>query len=312
MVSPKVYRSLRRASAAVIAAFLTTMTLGGVATAQSSNPYEVVARVNNSIITGYDVSQRTRLIEFGAGKKLSSASTIALEELIVDELKLQEAQKRGFKMSDDELADSLGNVAKNNGISLDQFLAAMKRAGVERETFEKKLKSDVLWRQVLQRRYGQRMRPSDGEVDAELETASKATETIYDVKQIVVPVGPNAARSKVRAAFEEAVRVKRQLTGCDKLPALAKKYGKPSGDVGKLTAAQMPGPIRAAVTKLKPNGATDPLRTQSGVHVIMLCGKAEGSSANRKEIENRLRQLKAVKFSDSYIEELRRSALITQ
>lgn len=91
---------------------------------------------------------------------------------------------------------------------------------------------------------------------------------------------------------------------------LSPQYPPLSGRVGHLTAEQMPGPIRQKVLKLKTGGVTEPLRSEQGVHVIMLCGSKKRTGGSREQVVQRLQQEKAARLAESYIADLERNAII--
>ena len=281
------------------------------APAAAQDLFGVVVKVNDAIISGYDLDQRKRLVALGApSAPPTSVEQQAMEMLIGDQLKLQEAERIGVTVAEDEIDDAMNSVARRNRQSLEQLTAALDQAGVTQDTFRAQLRAEIAWNELIRRRYGGRVSPSDAEVDAALEQVTGDGATRYDVRQIVVALSPDAAQGRVQRAFEEAQRVRRELKDCGQITRLAPRYSKISGTVGNMTAEQMPGPVRAAVTPLQVGETTKPLRSKDGVHVIMLCGKKTAAAANRQQVFDRLLQEKAGRFSESYLDDLRRTAMI--
>ena len=267
----------------------------------------------NKFISGYDVEQRAKLLRFGAGRNVSGVDERALEELIADALKIEEAERRGYELAEAAVDDAFADVAKRNGISIERFVQALRGAGVDRATFEHKLRADLLWREAINRRYGARLQPNEDEIEIEMEAlASQAGVKIYDVKQVVLPLSASAPQAQVRETFERAVRIQGEMNNCDRIARYARELGPPTGDIGRFTEEQMPAQLREQVLKLSPVQSSRPLRSSQGVHLIVLCSIEERRGGDRDQVEARLRQQKALRFSDSYLEELRRAATITQ
>lgn len=285
--------------------------LGGV-NAAAQNLFAPVTKVNDDVITGYDVMQRTNLIRFASSRDVPDAERRALELLVEDALKLQEAKRLGLSIDQKRLDEAIAELAQNNRMSVDGLERALQSAGVKRATLEREVRARLLWNQIISQRYGDRLRPTEGEVEAAMEEAQSqaAGPKIYDVRQVVVGVSPSAPLPVVKAAHDEAVKVRGQLKDCSKIAELAPKYSKISGAVGRLSAEQMPGPVRAEVLKLKVNGTTQPLRSGDGFHIIMLCGVDENRAVSRSEVFNRLVDQKGQRFASSYLSELKRGALI--
>lgn len=292
--------------------------VGGVRTPHQTDvsPFETVFVVGEKPITGYDLEQRARLIEFGAGRRVPNVEQQALKLLIEDELKLAEAKRQGIAIEPETKVKAFETVLKNNRMSEERFLGALKAAGVERRTFDRQMEADLMWGRTLRKRYGPRLNPSKDEVDAAMEarrgggTGAKR----YDVRQILVAVSPNAPEPQVKAAFEKAADAYRKATSCSQLDQIASGYSRGSGRVGLMTARQMPGPVAKIVTGLKVGEkAPRPMRSRQGYHVIMLCGIETGArQVNRQAVQARLRNQLIERFSESYLEEVRRVSFMEE
>lgn len=277
--------------------------------------FAVETKVNDAAITGYDIEQRARMaaLESNEQRSREQLRRRALNSLIDDELKLQEAARRNVEVSDEQLSEAITQVAQRNGKTAEALLRDLASAGVERATFEKQLRAELAWNRLLRSRYGQRANPTEAEIEAALEDAATSNaETRYDVRQVVVELRPGAPRATVEKAVARATEARKRMTSCDAIPELKNEYSRLSGPVGVMPAAQMPGPVRAAVTKLNVGGVTEPLRSQDGLHLIMLCGKTtEGASAARRsEVFERLQAEKIRGYSENYLDDLRRDAII--
>ena len=304
----------RRAVAVTVALALTAALSTGFSAprAIAQDLYAALVKVNDQVISGYDLQQRMRLLKLAAPNvSVDQLRAKALEELIADELKLQEAQRLGLNISEAQLQDAIQSVATRNKQSPDNFLQGLSTAGIERGSYERQLRADIVWNELLRKRYGRRVTPTEEEIDSAISSAQSGSGVSrYDVHQIVVPLRPNAPEDRVRRAFEEAERVRREMTKCEKVAEMAPRYSKLSGAVGKVTLKQMPPPVRKVVEPLKVGERTKPLRSKDGVHVIMLCGIESAAAASRSQVYNRLLREKAGRFSDSYLEDLKRAAMI--
>ncbi|MEM1420832.1 MAG: peptidylprolyl isomerase [Pseudomonadota bacterium] len=281
--------------------------------ANAQDLFAVVTKVNDAAITGYDVQQRSRLVaienpNFNADQRI----TAALQSLIEDELKLQEAQRRGLEVTEEQVDQSLASIAQRNGKTADALLSDLSNAGVGPETYRKRLKAETAWNRLLRSRYRERATPTDAEIDAAMSDAQQQTSEVrYDVRQIVVDLRARAPRAEVQAAVAKATEVRKQMTSCDVLEDLGKQHSRLSGKVGELTPAQMPRPVREAVVNLPIGGVTEPLRSQDGLHLIMVCAKgSQESSARRGQIYERLLNEKIQGYSENYLDDLRREAVI--
>ncbi len=141
------------------------------------------------------------------------------------------------------------------------------------------------------------------------------TPASYRISQLVVGVAPNAAPSVASTALQQAQAAKARVTDCASVEALKSEYLPISGDVGTLTPEQMPGPVRNAVITMPVGGISDPIRSNDGFHVIILCDKIESGSVKPtgSQEDSARRQLTASKlsrYSASLLRKLRREAVI--
>lgn len=275
--------------------------------------FAVVVRVNEDIITRYELQQRIRLIEFASAGREQNPQARALEELIEDSLKVQEGTRRNIQVTDEVFENALNQIARNNRMtSIEQLYGALDQAGVERDTFNRQLRADIVWNLLIRQVYGARLRPQDSEIDAAIERAETEGAVTYDVRQIVIPLAPQAPPPQVQQASQRAVQVREQLTSCDVLEQLAPQYPPHSGRVGPgpITAEQMPGPFRERVLAISVGEVAEPIRSQQGVHLIMLCGTGRQGAGSREQVMRRLMAQRADRFSSNLLSELRRAAII--
>ena len=135
----------------------------------------------------------------------------------------------------------------------------------------------------------------------------------YTLAQLVVGVAAGAPQAQADAALARATAVRGELRTCDDVTARASQYLPISGDLGKLTLATMPGPVREAVSGLDVGDITQPVRSNDGFHVIVVCDKetqAPPAERRRTQVGGQLRAERLDRYSRSFLRELRREAVI--
>ncbi|MCI4660955.1 MAG: SurA N-terminal domain-containing protein [Neomegalonema sp.] len=300
----------------VLSLFLGLSPIGDAARAQAADgnksPFTILVKVDDAVISVYDVRQRMALLKLAGDPRTGDAlQTVALESLVADHIKLKEGERQGIPANEQAVANALANIAQNNNMSPAAFEQQLKSAGVERETFDLQIGANLVWNELIRRRYGDRVVPTDEEIDDLLKGSGEgAAQARYQLEQIVVPIGARANSAAVKAAFEKAREIQNTIKSCNDLGPFLKRYPAKSGKVGTMTVAQMPPPLRKTVPQLQLGQAADPLRSSSGFHVVVLCGKDQGGSAVRQKIYDRLLSENVARFSESYLEDLRRTALI--
>lgn len=134
-----------------------------------------------------------------------------------------------------------------------------------------------------------------------------------NVKQVFLPIAANAAASAAESQVALARTISATVQGCTDLDNVIKDVGTPqSGDLGTVKLVDMPARFRTAVQSLAVGQASDPVRTEEGVHVLMVCDRnaPEIRGPNRDAIEAAIGQARLSMLARRYIRDLRRDAVV--
>ncbi|WP_157755589.1 SurA N-terminal domain-containing protein [Neomegalonema perideroedes] len=132
-----------------------------------ANIFTPVATVNDRVITRFDVEQRARILaaaDEASGVSPAALLNEALQSLVDDQVKVQAAKAAGLEANPEALRRGLGEVAEQNGMSLDAMLAFFQARGVARASVEAQVTSEIVWREYLRARHGSRIEPTDLEI----------------------------------------------------------------------------------------------------------------------------------------------------
>src|SRR5690606_16087848 len=88
-----------------------------------------------------------------------------LEQLISESIQLQMADQMGMRISDNELNETLSNIARSNNLTLAQFEEQLAEEGVTYQQAREQIRDEMLAGRVQQRRVGNRVRITDREVE---------------------------------------------------------------------------------------------------------------------------------------------------
>ena len=118
--------------------------------------YEVtiVAKVNNEIITSIDLENRLRMaLDLS---KLPNNEEIkerlkprVLESLINEELKIQEANRLGIFVSNQEVTDQINRLEKRLKIEKNSLLLSYKEKEISEITILNQIRSQLLWEKLI-------------------------------------------------------------------------------------------------------------------------------------------------------------------
>ncbi|MEL6977700.1 MAG: peptidylprolyl isomerase [Pseudomonadota bacterium] len=317
--APSSARGARRGAfrAARLAGFACALIAGAIASiaapAQADTPFSWVAKVDEEIISGYDLDQRVKLLQFETRSSNEAAlRTEARDQLIEEALKRRAAARSGVELKDGAVEEALNRIARGDSAS---YLNSLKGRGVERATVEKRVRAALLWNALLRREHLSRIEPSEAEIETEL-AAVKATpqETgpaVYSIARVFVA----NKGGDLRRTAQRAEQARRSIKSCRNIKSAGQEFGRT--DTRGMTSQQlagmgMPDTMVKELVSLSPGGALRPLRSPEGFHVFFNCGKRkqEAAAPSPESVKSALTNRKAEFVSQSLIADLRRDALI--
>ena len=98
------------------------------------------------------------------------------ERLIIEELQLQMADRAGVRVSDDELNQAFEEIASNNQLSIEQFIASLESEGGSYEDLRLQVRKEMLIQRVQRGRVGREVNITEQELDGFLATEGAVKE----------------------------------------------------------------------------------------------------------------------------------------
>ena len=244
---------------------------------------EAVALVDDDVVLKSELDRRVSSVrqDLAARKVRMPPDDVlrqqVLDRLITDNVQLQMARRAGVRVAEQELAQIIENIAKENNMSPEQFRLKLASEGLSYELFREDLRNEVLISRVRQGAVGRRVFISEQEVDAMMETlaAEGESRTEYHLGHILLAIPESASTDDVRAASNKAQQLVSKLRdGADFAElAIANSAGQEAlqgGDFGWKTANQLPTLFASAAKSLSPGQISEPLRSASGLHILKL------------------------------------------
>jgi peptidyl-prolyl cis-trans isomerase SurA len=158
----------------------------GPAAAQS--PFSVAARVNDSIVTYYEIEQRAAFLEILRAPDDLRAQ--ALETLVNERLQVAEARRLGLVATPEEIEAGVAEFAARADLGAEQFIEIISEEGVAPETLRDFVANGISWRNVVRTRIAPLVRISDADIDEALLFAPVQDGGSILLAEIVVPITP--------------------------------------------------------------------------------------------------------------------------
>lgn len=247
----------------------------------------VAAIVNDDIISTYDLRQRMLLLIVSTGVRpteqtLPQIQRQALRSLVDERLQLQELRRREVPISDAQINEELGEIAKQSNLTVEQLTRQLETQGVRIETLREQLRAELGWRNLIRGLYGSRLRIGDDQVRQALArinaTASKPQYLVSEIFLEAARVGGQAE------AVSGASQLITQINAGAPFNAVARQFSAAptaggGGDAGWLTQGDIPAELEAALAQMRPGQLSQPIPVQDGVYVLQLRDKREGAGA---------------------------------
>ena len=269
-------------SSLTIRLFAALMALGLALPAIAQNPFAPVARVNESVITAFEVQQRARFLTLLNAPGATPEG--ALEALIEDRLRLQGARSLGLSLPEESLQLGLEEFAARANLSVDEFVSALGQAGVERETLRDFVAVQLLWRDLIRARFGNRVTVSEDDIDRALAAAGQTSGLRVLISEIIIPAPP-PRRARVQAQAAEIAKVTTEAefsSFARRLSATASRRA--GGRLDWTPLSNLPPQLRPLILGLAPGEVTQPLTLPNAVALFQLRA-IEETGAPTQEIE---------------------------
>lgn len=274
----------------------------------SSHGQALVATVNDSPITTYDLDQRMRLLR---ALRAPAARDAALESLVEDRIKAAEIKKYGIQPTNQDAATEMTRIANERKIPPQALGAALQSAGVDPSHWQEHGKAQIGWRgyvSALNRSVG----VSETEVRAELAKRNTRTDE-YRLRPVVLIVPRDAGPGVVDARMREASSLRSRFTNCE----TGLQFVSALKDVAirqpiTRSLANLPEPLAAVLEKTPVGQLTPPSRGADGIEMFAVCGKGSGGSDSTaaQEVRQELLARKLAGVGQKLYEPLRKRAII--
>ena len=265
--------------------FLTLLCLT-VTNLNGKSIFSPIIEVNNSIITQFELIQRTRLVE--ALNLSSDPALFAREQLITERLKQDEAKKLKITASNQELSLKLEQFASRANLSIIDFYKELRQLGIYPSTLETYLETEIIWRKIVNSKFD----PTTSISDLEIQTAMNRAqfEDIFQVllTEIIIPISSDNANDT-----EALIQKLREVRSIEEFSNAARKYSvAPTAASGGLVTWQkfsdLPEILKPLILGLSPGEITEPVKLTKAVAIFQV--------RNVREVINNSDEQKLISF----------------
>ena len=202
-----------------------------------------------------------------------------LNRLILMKLQVQDANKKGIRVAQNEVGNAVANIAQHNKMTPQQLRQTITSRGGSFAAFSRNVANQILVQKLRDQVVRNKVRVTDAEVDNLLKNPSFNAGQVHLAHiEILLPSGASA--SDIAAAQAKADKVEKALKDGMDFNAAAIRYSDAQdalegGDLGWRGMNEIPPAFAELVAKLQPGQTTPPLRGPSGFHILKLVGRRD-------------------------------------
>jgi len=205
-----------------------------------------------------------------------------LDRLIMSKLQVARADETGIRIADSEIDQTLGQIAAQNRMDVDQLRQAITRQGMSWEQFRHNVHDESLIQKLRQRVVQSRVQVSDTEIELLLKNGGVQRGQLH-LGHIQITLPDGASPEQIAAAQAKAEDVARQIRDGMDFAAAAIRYSDAQnaldgGDLGWRSYDELPPAFAEIAEKLQIGQSAPPVRGPNGFHIIKLIERREATS----------------------------------
>ncbi len=239
----------------------------------------------------------------------------ALEELIDERLKLQEAKKLNVVASDEEIDKIMRSIAEKNKMNDAEFAAHMKKMGADVNVMRSRFKANMSWQEVIRRKFGHQVAITERDVDRFVEKSPSAAEEGVElqVQRITLPIPPKLEQKLLAQRLAEAEAISRKGGGCAAMSGHANAVaGALFENLGTRTPVTIAEPTRSLLLNAQDGEMLPPTVAAGGVEIWAVCSRktVAADTERRQNVQAELRQKEFEVLAKKHLKDLRQDAAI--
>ncbi len=268
----------------LLAASLIALTAPAVPVSAQENLFAPRIIINDRAVTEYEYQQR--LLFMRLLRAPGDLQKQAMEDLISDRLRMQEAKRFGVKVKEEDLRKGMDEVAGRANMDAEKFVAELGKAGVAPETFRDFVEAGLVWREIVRGKFNAYTKVSDEEVDRALEAETRKAALVVSLAELIIPAPPGKENEALALADSLRAQVK---TEAGFSAAVAEYSASPSrgrgGRIDPMPLSNLPPQIAGIVLPLAPGQVSPPVNIPGGVALFQLRSLVEGAPENATPVQ---------------------------
>ena len=247
------------------------------ASAYSQELDRISVIVNDGVVLESDI--QSRISDYKKNAAIDGLSIppedvlreLIIDQLIIEELQLQIADRVGIKISDEELNMTIKSLAQQNDLSLEDFIKFVEERGDSYAQLREQVRKNLKIRRVQQGSIQNKISISSEEVENFLKTEEALNQLgpELNVKQVLIRKGSvqdiNEIYSEIKLGISDGINFN----------VFIEKYSEDDndGDLGWRKITGFPELFKEPINNLLIGDISEPIESGAGMHILYLENK---------------------------------------
>lgn len=264
----------------------------------------------------YALSLQKQAIESARASVLPGVKKQALDELIDERLKMQEAKRLNVGITDEDADRIVKGIAERNKMTLEQFRAQLASQGTDLNAMRQRFRTQMSWQEVIRRRFGHQVAITERDIDR-LVSANPAApgEDLVELRltRVTLNIPAKLDQKGVAQRLADADKARRNFKDCKSATAVAASVADAKvEDLGARRPSTIPEPTRSMLLNAKDNEMLPPSVGETGVELWAVCSRTaiKADEKQRTEASEQLKQKEFELLAKRHLKDLRQDAHI--
>jgi peptidyl-prolyl cis-trans isomerase SurA len=242
----------------------------------------------------FGASLQKQALESARASVLPGMKKEALDELVEERLKLQEAKRLSATADDAQVDTILKGLAERNKMTIDQFGKHLGTMGADIKSMRERFRATLSWNDVVRRKFSHEVVINQSEVDRFVATSTAGDDEVeLKLQRFILSMPAKFDQKSLAQRLDDAEKLRQDFKGCATgQVTAAKTVNTKFEDLGVKKAATVPEPTRSLLINAKNGEIVPPNVTKAGVEVYALCERSvvKASDKKRADYESDLKQ----------------------
>ena len=197
-----------------------------------------------------------------------------IERMIIEEIQLQKAQRAGVRISDQELNESMAQIAQGNGLSLQDFRSFLEEQGESYEFVREQVRKEMILSRIQRGLVQSKVYISEQELDNFIKSQEGQVNLSAEflIQQILIPINRDQDEETASSIIDS---LKEKISAKMDFGDLAKEYSSGEeanneGSLGWRKINEIPTLFANEISSLRKGEIAGPFRSGAGLHLIRL------------------------------------------